>query len=827
MGGLEAINRYKLQEKKKLSEHSKVKDNVYVSVHEGFSLKQYIDIRQFLCKQNHSQPCTICKGMLNVASGILNQGFMKLKSAMTISSPHIRQYKASLARRKLLQMPLACIGVGNVSEGSYCMYLVEKQSQVDYSIFQTLLERAAIKPGAKELSISKEEMSNLLYLAEMESQRELLKYAVVKAAGLSNTKAKHFYGISEVKKRKERVEQAFEKASSIRESIEKIARLKDRALLFSLGVDCVSESDTTSKSESDNDNPGEPPKEHGHLSLERTMYSAVTRDRINIDNPTPLDVYQALDILKACKLNWFELVSQIKKSIVDDTNDLISTVLDDLGHQLESGNVELCENDRKIAEQSRQAFLLMNEAYDDMSDNDSIVSDTDDSENEMWRRGIDDVLSVNGKAMIKKRREAIKLKGVRDAKRRIMEERFLKRRKSKKVSRILNQCPDIGKEIEQFVQDSGAGADAWRRTGVLTFDGNRKLKKKPTFKRIQQHLQEKYRTHISYGSVVQLCIARNKRRRSAARYKGIAKVLQKRSRKGFNAKYNPDEHWSCAFYATLNELQYKDGMAVMNIGRDDQAGFCLDTMTTHRLNGALCLKGKEALTTRTDYTTRYPSTLQTTSYNFAETENVGEICAGVVKARGLYEKNPAQHLADLEMLSKKDELKPAFIDPNTNQIKKVQYIRVDGGHDEGPAHCEVQYWWTVWHLKTEAISTIITCRNSGASFRNRVELQNGCLSLAHANLFIPSTLNGSCLNDGNKINQEKLQENLSSAIDVYISRVNGAPCGATEIQLYRGASSSEYQQENNLLKIFLKGNKKEKKSLEKNHPEMYAKINSI
>ena len=153
--------------------------------------------------------------MLNVASGILNQGFMTLKSAMTISSPHVRQYKASLARRKLLQMPLACIGVGNVSQGSYCMYLVEKQSQVDYSIFQTLLEKAAIKPGAKELSISKEEMSNLLYLAETESQRELLKYAVVKAAGLSNTKAKHFYGINGVKKRKEKVEQAFEKAASI------------------------------------------------------------------------------------------------------------------------------------------------------------------------------------------------------------------------------------------------------------------------------------------------------------------------------------------------------------------------------------------------------------------------------------------------------------------------------------------------------------------------------------------------------------------------------------------------------------------------------------
>ncbi len=82
------------------------------------------------------------------------------------------------------------------------------------------------------------------------------------------------------------------------------------------------------------------------------MDSVATGDGINIGSPTPLDVYEALRILKACKLNWFELVSQIK-SRVDVANDLISTVLDD---QLISGNVELCENDRKIAERSRQAF---------------------------------------------------------------------------------------------------------------------------------------------------------------------------------------------------------------------------------------------------------------------------------------------------------------------------------------------------------------------------------------------------------------------------------------------------------------------------------------
>ena len=48
------------------------------------------------------------------------------------------------------------------------------------------------------------------------------------------------------------------------------------------------------------------------------------------------------------------------------------------------------------------------------------------------------------------------------------------------------------------------GADAWRRTGVLTFDGNRTRGKQVTYKAIQDHLQEKYWCKIGYGTVVQL-----------------------------------------------------------------------------------------------------------------------------------------------------------------------------------------------------------------------------------------------------------------------------------------------------------------------------------
>lgn len=89
---------------------------------------------------------------------------------------------------------------------------------------------------------------------------------------------------------------------------------------------------------------------------------------------------------------------------------------------------------------------------------------------------------------------------------------------------ILSEYPDIEKTVEDFVKERGVGADAWRRTGVLTFDGNANVKEKVTYERIRQHLQQVYNRKFSYGSVVQLCVARNKRRRSASRYHGVAKV---------------------------------------------------------------------------------------------------------------------------------------------------------------------------------------------------------------------------------------------------------------------------------------------------------------
>ena len=247
------------------------------------------------------------------------------------------------------------------------------------------------------------------------------------------------------------------------------------------------------------------------------------------------------------------------------------------------------------------------------------------------------------------------------------------------------------------MQERNIGADAWRRTGVLTFDGNCHVKEKVTFKRIQDHLQEVYQRKFSYGTVVQLCVPRNRRHRSAMRYKGVAQVTCRRARKGFCLRYNPDKHWSTALYRSLNHVQLSDGRGIVNINRDDASGFRLDTMTTHKLQKTPCVSGKQAVTTFTDYVNRYPSTIQVTSYNFTGTKTTGELCAGIVKAPGVFPKNPCQHVADLEMLKTKSEFMPIFTDPRTGKHKQVYCVRVDGASDEGPSHEEIQFLCATQH----------------------------------------------------------------------------------------------------------------------------------
>ena len=74
----------------------------------------------------------------------------------------------------------------------------------------------------------------------------------------------------------------------------------------------------------------------------------------------------------------------------------------------------------------------------------------------------------------------------------------------------------------------------------------------------------------------------------------MAKVTTRRARKGFTLRFNPDNHWSGALYRGLNKLQYADGERVVNINRDDAAGFRL---TTNKQYATPAVLGKPELIT--------------------------------------------------------------------------------------------------------------------------------------------------------------------------------------------------------------------------------------
>ena len=235
------------------------------------------------------------------------------------------------------------------------------------------------------------------------------------------------------------------------------------------------------------------------------------------------------------------------------------------------------------------------------------------------------------------------------------------------------------------------------------------------------------------------------------------------------------------------------------------------------------------LSTRTDYVNKHPSVIQTTSYNFSRTVTTDELCAGVVKAAEVHQKNPAQHMADLCMLeSQCEQLTHAFQNSQTGLPKSVDCIRVDGASDEGPSHEEVQYWWTERHILKQKVATIVTIRSSGCSYLNRFELQNGCLSLGHAHIFIPSTLGGSCYNQQTgEFDDEKVKKNMDLAIEAYISRVNHCRCGNSSIHLFRGADASVHLGTRDELLTFLKGSKSAKESLRQKSPTLYAHFQSV
>ncbi len=138
--------------------------------------------------------------------------------------------------------------------------------------------------------LSKNEMEELLFLAESEAEKEQLQYAITKVSTLSSTKAREKYDFHDMDKRMWKVDEAVTEAQSIKECVEKICKLKDKANLHSFGADNEkSSSDSASKSDSDLD----------EADIEKSFneYWSPLSTFEKSDEDTILSPHQFLDIL--------------------------------------------------------------------------------------------------------------------------------------------------------------------------------------------------------------------------------------------------------------------------------------------------------------------------------------------------------------------------------------------------------------------------------------------------------------------------------------------------------------------------------------------------
>lgn len=185
------ISIYNQQKKKSLCDKTKlrVSDNLYVSLFSGMSLNEYLTTRTIICENNHQNPCNTCEPLLDVAKQITVKGYMQLSHAFKRAYP-AQTYKTDIALARMLQMPLVCVKPHQYN----VWFLCERVEGMDYAKFLSLTD--AVKDNvAKALpSISRSELNGIMTLAQSDRERQLIRYSIFKASGMSYTAARKNYG---------------------------------------------------------------------------------------------------------------------------------------------------------------------------------------------------------------------------------------------------------------------------------------------------------------------------------------------------------------------------------------------------------------------------------------------------------------------------------------------------------------------------------------------------------------------------------------------------------------------------------------------------------
>ena len=146
-------------------------------------------------------------GMLSAANIVLQEGYTTLAVAFRLASPTVT-YTAERVKRKLLQMPLMCIRIGDPAKGNSQHILMENIPGVNHTKFGIVVNALSCSVQKTVPHFDKACVKMLLSLGQSERERACLRYTVCKASDLSATKARKLYGFENMNKNFSKVEEA-------------------------------------------------------------------------------------------------------------------------------------------------------------------------------------------------------------------------------------------------------------------------------------------------------------------------------------------------------------------------------------------------------------------------------------------------------------------------------------------------------------------------------------------------------------------------------------------------------------------------------------------
>ena len=242
-------------------------------------------------------------------------------------------------------------------------------------------------------------------------------------------------------KRIEQVQDAAQTAQNIRESMEKIPHLKEKGLLDAVGIELSSES---SESDTDSELTDEPDKanrpDSDGLKSENDNAIVVSTDN-QIDtscNKLQTKPLLLLAILRYSDFNWLEFINVARENATDLSDSSFEEQVSNFYQKLPLPGMS--DSEMNAVQQSREVYTLRKYEEDRQHEIGNVVSESDESNSEEDTSTIESAFEARAKVLIKKRRESLRRKATRNAKRKIAEERLLKRSRSRKVSKVLQSA---------------------------------------------------------------------------------------------------------------------------------------------------------------------------------------------------------------------------------------------------------------------------------------------------------------------------------------------------------------------------------------------------